>query len=123
MFEDEEDLEDVETQAGIDHRRRQPPTPLPMRGTGKAIGPKPYSPQFSPQATVSIRRLAWALGLTMPKAVDRIVAMLPSLFSPAVVCPACKDNSKCNSCAFHQQGAAVTAVGLGGAYNVDKNIW
>jgi hypothetical protein len=110
MFEDEEeDLEDMETQAGIDHRRSHTPPP-PARKTGKAIGPKPYSPQFSPQATVSVRRLAWALGLTMPKAVDRIVAMLPSLFSPAVVCPACKDNSKCNSCAFHQQGAVVPAA-------------
>jgi hypothetical protein len=111
MFEDEEDLEDIETQAGIDHRRRhRPPVPPPTRGTGKAAGPKPYTPQFSPQATVSVRRLAWALGLSMPKAIDRVVALLPSLFPPAMVCSACKDNSKCNSCAFTQQGAAAPAT-------------
>jgi hypothetical protein len=109
MFEDEEDLEDIETQAGIDHRRSPTPPP-PARKTRKAIGPKPYSPQFSPQATVSVRRLAWALGLTMPKAVDHLVGLLPSLFSPGVVCAACKDNSKCNACAFNQQAPAVPAA-------------
>jgi hypothetical protein len=111
MFEDEEEgLEDLETQAGIDQRRPRTPPPPPARKTGKAIGPKPYSPQFSRFATVSVRRLAWALGLNMPKAVDRIVALLPTLVSPAVVCAACKDNSKCNACAFNQQGAAAPAV-------------
>jgi hypothetical protein len=110
MFEDEEDLEDIETQAGIDQRRpRTPPLP-PARKTRTAISPKPYTPQFSQLATVSVRRLAWALGLTMPKAVDRIVALLPTLVSPAVVCSACKDDSKCNTCAFKQQGAAAPAV-------------
>jgi hypothetical protein len=69
-----------------------------------------YSPRFSEQAAVSVRRLAWALGLTMPKAVDQVVGLLPSLFSPGVVCPACKDNTKCESCAFSQQAAAVPAV-------------
>jgi hypothetical protein len=109
MFEDEEDLEDIETQAGIDQRRPRA-SPPPARKTRTAIGPKPYTPQFSLAATVSVRRLAWALGLTMPKAVDRIVAMLPSLVSPTVVCAACKDNSKCNACAFNQQAAAAPAV-------------
>jgi hypothetical protein len=69
-----------------------------------------YSPRFSEQAAVSVRRLAWALGLTMPKmpkTVDRVVGLLPSLFSPGTVCLACKDNTKCQSCAFNQQAAAV----------------
>ncbi|MDR1250217.1 MAG: SARP family transcriptional regulator [Treponema sp.] len=110
MFEDEADLEDLETQTGVDQRRPRAPLPPPARKTRSAIGPKPYTPQFSPLATVSVRRFAWALGLTMPKAVDRIVALLPTLVSPAVVCAACKDNSKCHSCAFHQQDAAAPAV-------------
>jgi hypothetical protein len=69
-----------------------------------------YSPRFSEQAAVSVRRLAWALGLTMPKAMDQVVGLLPSLFSPGLVCPACKDNTKCQSCTFNQQAAAVPAV-------------
>jgi hypothetical protein len=69
-----------------------------------------YSPQFSGLAAVSVRRLAWALGLSMPKAVDHVVGLLPSLFSPGVVCLSCKDNTKCNFCAFSQQAAAAPAA-------------
>jgi hypothetical protein len=69
-----------------------------------------YSPQFSALSAVSVRRLAWALGLSMPKAVDQMVSLLPSLFPSGVVCLSCKDNTKCNSCAFSQQTAATSAV-------------
>jgi hypothetical protein len=69
-----------------------------------------YSPQFSEVSAVSVRRLAWSLGVSMPKAVDQVVGLLPSLFSPGVVCLACKDNTKCKSCAFGQQAAAVPAA-------------
>jgi hypothetical protein len=69
-----------------------------------------YSPQFSATAAVSVRRLAWALGVSMPKAVDEIVSLLPSLFSPSVICPQCKDNTKCQLCGFNQQAAANNAA-------------
>jgi hypothetical protein len=69
-----------------------------------------YSPQFSEVSAVSVRRLAWALGLSMPKTVDQVVGFLPSLFPPGVVCLACKDNTKCKLCAFGQQSAATPAV-------------
>jgi hypothetical protein len=62
-----------------------------------------YSPQFSALSAISVRRLAWALGLSMPKAVDQMVGLLPSLFSPGVVCLACKDSTKCKLCTFGQQ--------------------
>jgi hypothetical protein len=70
-----------------------------------------YSPQFSEVSAVSVRRLAWSLGVSMPKAVDQVVGLLPSLFPPGVVCLACKDNTKCKSCAFFsQQSAAIPVV-------------
>jgi hypothetical protein len=69
-----------------------------------------YSPQFSALSAVSVRRLAWHLGISMPKAVDQVVSQLPVLFSPGVVCLACKDNTKCALCAFGQQPAAVPAA-------------
>ena len=69
-----------------------------------------YSPQFSEMSAVSVRRLAWALDISMPKAVDSIVGLLPSLFSPSVVCPQCKDNTKCNYCSFNKQAAAENAA-------------
>jgi hypothetical protein len=69
-----------------------------------------YSPQFSALASVSVRRLAWALGVSMPKAVDQIVSLLPSLFSSSVVCPQCKDSTKCKLCGFNQQSVAANAA-------------
>jgi hypothetical protein len=99
--------------------------------------PPDFMSAFSALSAVSVRRRgnevsdAWALGLSMPKAVDdagrdsaqlilligkrsegtyHVVGLLPSLFSPGVVCLSCKDNTKCNSCAFSQQAAAVPAV-------------
>jgi hypothetical protein len=68
-----------------------------------------YSPQLSEMSAVSVRRFAWSLDVSMPKAVDQVVGLLPSLFSPDVVCISCKDNTKCKSCAFSQQPAAVPA--------------
>ena len=65
-----------------------------------------YSPQFSEMACVSVRRLAWALNVSMPKAVDIIVKELSSAFSSSVVCPQCKDKSKCEVCSFNQQQTA-----------------
>jgi hypothetical protein len=107
MFE-KEDLE-TETQAGVDHRRRSGQWEAAPRA-GKGSGHKPYTPQFSPLATVTVRRLAWALQLSMPKALDRVVNALPTVFSPLEICPLCKDNTKCRLCAFSQPPAAAPAV-------------
>lgn len=65
-----------------------------------------YSPQFSEMACVSVRRLAWALNVSMTKAVDIIVKELSSAFSSSVVCPQCKDKSKCKVCSFNQRQTA-----------------
>jgi hypothetical protein len=110
MFEDEDFEQEI--QAGIDARIRRLPaaTPPPIR-TGKAApGPKPYSLQFSELATVSVRRLAWTLQVAMPKAVDRAVNMLPSIFPPSLVCPLCKDSTKCALCGFNQHSTAEQEV-------------
>jgi hypothetical protein len=69
-----------------------------------------YSPQISEKAVVTIRRLAWSLGLSMPKTIDILVNEISLIFSTSVVCPQCKDNSKCKSCGFHQPTTALNAV-------------
>ena len=61
-----------------------------------------YSPQFSEKAVVSIRRLAWALGLSMPKTIDILVNEISLIFSSSLVCPKCIDKTKCQLCGFHQ---------------------
>ncbi|GHV03938.1 hypothetical protein FACS189485_08240 [Spirochaetia bacterium] len=59
-----------------------------------------YSPQFSALAAVSVRRLAWAMGKSMPAAVDLMVRLLPSIVDSAKVCLSCQDNTKCQGCIF-----------------------
>ena len=59
-----------------------------------------YSPQFSETASVSVRRLAWALGKSMPATIDFIIRQLPSVVDPAKICQSCKDNTRCKSCTF-----------------------
>jgi len=68
-----------------------------------------YTPQFSEMACVTVRRLAWALNLSMPKTIDIIVKELSSAFSSSFVCPQCKDKTKCNLCGFNQPAAVKTA--------------
>ena len=59
-----------------------------------------YTPQFSELASVSVRRLAWALGGNMVKAVNELILFLPQLVPSGKVCLSCKDNTKCKACIF-----------------------
>jgi hypothetical protein len=73
-----------------------------------------YSPQFSDTATISVHRLAWALKKSMPKTVDLMVSLMPSLVEPSKVCLACRYQTKCQACIFSrkftQQEQAALAV-------------
>ena len=61
-----------------------------------------YSPQFSEMASVSLRRLAWALNGSMVQAVDDLISFMPHLLDVSKVCLACKDNTKCTTCVFSE---------------------
>ena len=75
-----------------------------------------YSPQFSALASISVRRLAWAMGVSMPAAVDVMVRLMPSIIDPSKICLSCKDNTKCQGCTFRnqlsvqEQGALLAAL-------------
>ena len=62
-----------------------------------------YTPQFSALASISVRRLAWAMGVSMPAAINIMVRLMPSIVNPAKVCQLCKDKAKCQSCTFNNQ--------------------
>jgi hypothetical protein len=64
-----------------------------------------YSPPFSEQAAVTVRRLAWAMGANMGQAVDVIVKSAPAFIKSEMVCAACKDKTKSTACAFKPSGA------------------
>jgi hypothetical protein len=74
-----------------------------------------YTPQFSDTATIAVRRLAWAFRKSMPKTVDLMVGLMPSIVDPAKVCMSCQDNTKCRLCIFsrklaQQEQAALAAL-------------
>ena len=71
-----------------------------------------YSPQFSALAAVSVRRLAWALGISMTATVDHMVQLLPSLVDPSKICLSCQDRSRCFSCVFRNLVADPAAVAI-----------
>jgi hypothetical protein len=106
MFEEEEF--ETETRAGIEARINRLPaaTPPPSKTRKSPPGHKPYSPQFSDMAAVSVRRLAWALKVSMPKAVDHMVRLMLAVCQPSAICAACQDTTKCERCAFNQKAAA-----------------
>ena len=62
-----------------------------------------YTPQFSALSSVSVRRFAWAIGKSMPSAVEIMVKLLPHMVDPSKICLACKDKSKCQACVFTTQ--------------------
>ena len=61
-----------------------------------------YTPRFSDVACVSIRRLAWAMGINMVKTIEAIVKLLPTIVSSSKVCGVCKDKTKCQVCIFYK---------------------
>ena len=75
-----------------------------------------YTPQFSALAAISVRRLAWSMGKSMPATVDHIIRLLPSIVDPSKVCSACQDKSKCACCIFgslgNQQDIVTLKAGL-----------
>jgi hypothetical protein len=62
-----------------------------------------YTPQFSDTASISVRRLAWALNVNMPAAVNRLIQLLPALCDRSLVCQRCKDPSQCRLCIFSKE--------------------
>jgi len=73
-----------------------------------------YSPQLSDTASVSIRRLAWALGMHMTTTLELIIQSLPSIVNSSKVCLSCEDNTRCKFCVFinHSNPAALAELSL-----------
>ena len=68
-----------------------------------------YTPELSLQSSAILRRVAWALGVPMTVAIERVFEHLPRILDRPTVCAACRDRSKCDTCAFNlsnQKGAS-----------------
>ena len=60
-----------------------------------------YTPEFSMQASSTLRRIAWAVGKPMTKTAEDIMQFLPQIIDKKIVCKNCRDKSKCKNCVFH----------------------
>ncbi len=61
-----------------------------------------YTPELSIQASCTLRRISWALGIPMTQAIERVFEYLPRVMDREKVCDGCRDKSKCLGCSFGQ---------------------
>ncbi len=60
-----------------------------------------YTPELSRQASCTLRRISWALGVPMTKGIEFVFEYLPKILDREKVCRGCRDNTKCSGCAFN----------------------
>ena len=61
-----------------------------------------YTPELSQLHSGILRRIAWALGLPMTRAIAEMIDYLGRTMEKARICEACRDNSFCGACPFKQ---------------------
>jgi len=60
-----------------------------------------YTPELSYESSCTLRRIAWALGLPMTEAIDRVFDHIPKIVDKEKVCEGCRDKTRCDDCAFN----------------------
>ncbi len=72
-----------------------------MFGKGKkGVTKMAYMPELSYESSCTLRRLAWAMGIPMTKAIEEVFSYLPGIVDKKKVCEECRDKTKCQECAF-----------------------
>ena len=61
-----------------------------------------YTPELSYQSSCTLRRIAWALNIPMTEAIERVFEHLPRILDKRKICEGCRDNARCDGCAFNQ---------------------
>jgi hypothetical protein len=59
-----------------------------------------YGPRLRVKTSRTLRRLAWAMQLTMSTTLEELIKIMPHLINSKVVCSACRDRSRCCDCYF-----------------------
>ena len=62
-----------------------------------------YTPGLSDQSSCTLRRIAWALGVPMTKAIERVFEHMPVILDKYKVCQGCRDKTRCGDCAFNRR--------------------
>jgi hypothetical protein len=61
-----------------------------------------YTPELTQHHSATLRRIAWAMGIPMTKALEDVFDYLGRTLDPNKVCNACRDKSKCLTCVFNR---------------------
>ena len=62
-----------------------------------------YTPELSYQHSCTLRRIAWALGMPMTKALQEVLDYVGKAVDRKKVCDACRDKTRCLGCAFKRK--------------------
>jgi len=63
-----------------------------------------YTPELSYEQSCTLRRIAWALGMPMTKAIVEVLDYVCKAVDRKMVCDACRDKTRCEECAFDRKG-------------------
>jgi hypothetical protein len=62
-----------------------------------------YTPELNYQSSCTLRRIEWALGIPMTKAIERVFDHMPAILDKEKVRQGCRDKTRCDDCAFNNQ--------------------
>ncbi len=62
-----------------------------------------YTPELSGKSSCTLRRIAWALGVPMTRAIEEVFDYLPSILDCKKVCELCRDKTRCSECVFRTE--------------------
>lgn len=62
-----------------------------------------YTPELSYEDSCTLRRIAWALGLPMTKAIEAVFEHLGKTLDNKKICESCRDKTRCQDCVFSRQ--------------------
>ena len=59
-----------------------------------------YTPELSQKHSCTLRRIAWALGMPMTRAIEEVFDYVGNIVDKSRVCEACRDKTRCSDCVF-----------------------
>jgi len=62
-----------------------------------------YTPELSGKSSCTLRRIAWALGTPMTKAIEEVFDYIPKILDGKKVCELCRDKTRCSECVFRER--------------------
>jgi len=59
-----------------------------------------YTPELNQKNSAILRRIAWALNIPMTMAMEEVFIHLCKAIDKTLICPSCRDKTRCDECGF-----------------------